>query len=135
MIGVVFLFGPYHGHTEYRQPPLQPEVRIAGYEQPVPMFQEYRFGEPYGPPRPSMMREMHVYVLHDVLDMGTEEVATYLHREDCCDKDYSHSEDYKRNKPVSRDELPRFQDPAILFDRPRKRRLNLGDPDREKGNI
>ena len=135
VIAVVLMFGPCHGQTHYTQGPLQQQMFFIAGDEPQAMFQEYKFGEPYGPPRPSMMSmNRHVYALHDVFDQGTEEGALYFHDENCCEKDYSKSRDYKRNGPIDRDKLPRFKDPVDMFDRPRpKKRPKLGDPTREVG--
>lgn len=134
MIACVYIFGPLHGKLEFTEPPIKPEVMIIVPN--APSFQRYEFGEPYGPPVTSMMADRHIYRMHDMFDQGTEECAIYFHHEDCCEKDYSHSEEYKNLRPVDMKDLPRFKDVQAMFDRPRpKKRPNLGDPNREKGNI
>lgn len=94
MIAVIYAFGPLHGKVEFAKemPPRQVQINMLAQQ---PMFQRYEFGEPVGPPRPSMLRERHTYVLHDVFDQDVEQCAIYFHHEDCCEKDYSHSEVYK----------------------------------------
>ena len=95
MIAVVYMFGPMHGRTEYLTEPLQGRREIIVPN--PPMFQEYRFGEPFGMPRPSMMAERHIYVLYDQIEDGVQEGAIYLHHESCCDQGYEASDDYKQH--------------------------------------
>lgn len=83
-------------------------VALESYGDNVPMFTPYEFGEPAGPPRPSMMIQRHTYVLHDVFDQGTEVCAIYFHNENCCDKDYGKTEAFRDfNRTNKRKEEPR----------------------------
>lgn len=115
MIAVVFMFGPAHGKAMFFNAPLQQQIRVPSDDIP-PMFQEYRAGVPYGDPRDSMLRGTHLYRLHDVFENGVEEGAIYFHEEDCCEKDYTHSREYKQQQPR---EQPQYNDPAV----PRVRKL------------
>lgn len=109
MISVVMLFGPCHGQISYSKTRPPEQIQTIAENEPRAMFQEYKFGEPYGDPRPSMMMQRHIYRMHDILENGTEEVAIYLHEENCCEHDYSKSRHYKENMPISRDDLPRVR--------------------------
>ena len=119
MIAVIYMFGPMHGMTEYHNGPLQREREIMVPN--PPSFQEYRFGEPYGPPRTSMLAERHVYFLYDQMEDGVQEGAIYLHHEQCCDRGYDTSEDYKRmfNRRENRPQiLPLPGEDVINFGNP-----------------
>lgn len=109
VIAIVLMFGPCHGQTHYAQGPLQQQMFFIAGDEPQAMFQEYKFGEPYGPPRPSMLGETHMYTFHDAIENGTEEVALYLHDERCCNQEYDKSEHYKKNRPRTPDEMPRVR--------------------------
>ena len=106
MISVVLLFGPNHGQIMYLKDRPKEQIMVPSLSEPRAMFQEYRFGEPYGDPRPSMMNRTHVYEFHDALENGVEEVAIYIHAEKCCDEGYEKSEHYKQNQPLTPDERP-----------------------------
>lgn len=107
---IQLVFGPCHGqHIIWTSMPLpDPMVALESYGDNVPMFTPYEFGEPAGPPRPSMMIQRHTYVLHDVFDQGTEVCAIYFHNENCCDKDYGKTEAFRDfNRTNKRKEEPR----------------------------
>lgn len=111
MIAVILAFGPEHGRTFYVQPPLQQQIFTM--EDVMPSFQEYRFGEPFGDKKPSMMNPRHTYALHDVFDQGMEECAIYFHADECCEKTYEKSKDYRFK--VSEEDRPRYKDPAKFW--------------------
>lgn len=124
MIAAIFMFGPEHGKTQYMQAPLPKEVYVM--EQPVNMFQQYREGEPFGPPRASMTTGRHMYKLHDVYDQDVEEGAIYFHHEDCCEKTYETSQDFKHNGPREQPKIG-YADPMRRPSKKIRKPLDMGD--------
>lgn len=142
MIAIMLFLGPAHGKTIYvnGSEPLQKQMFAV---EPVgPSFQPYVAGEPFGPPRTSMMTGRHIYTLLDVFDHGVEEGAVYIHDEDCCDKSYERSDNFKDAFPhgPNREYAPRIMDAPDPRGRqePRRNRpksTSFGDPQREPGHI